>query len=135
MSIRTDALARKALHTLWQTFAAALVVAWGASGLDVSQVTDEASAKKLGLAAAAAVVAAFLSALKTTVAGLLAAPDTVGLNGSSGTGPLVPDVPPVDPVPPVGPRHAAGVSHPLPHPVEQQPEALPVMPPDLDPPA
>ena len=61
-------LAKRALHTFWQAFVAALGVTWAASGIDVSQITDIAAVKKVGLALVLAVVAAALSALKTTIA-------------------------------------------------------------------
>lgn len=56
----------RAFHTWWQAFAASLAVAWASSGLDVSQVTDVDSAKRVLLALALAVGAAALSAVKTT---------------------------------------------------------------------
>ena len=64
----------RSIHTLWQFFAAALAVTWAASGLDVSQVTDVDSAKRFGIAAFGAVVAALLSALKSTVSAIVKDP-------------------------------------------------------------
>lgn len=57
----------RAFHTLWQSFGASLTVAYAASGLHVSQITDVSSAKRFAVAAAAAVVAALLSTVKSAV--------------------------------------------------------------------
>lgn len=67
MSIDIRDLLIRAFHTFWQSFVAVLGVTWAASGIDVSQITDIDSAKKIVVAALAAVGAAALSALKTTV--------------------------------------------------------------------
>lgn len=70
---------RPALHTLWQTFVAVLAVWWFASGADLAKsVTDVASAKRFGLALAAAAVAALLSAAKTTIASVIDARGATG---------------------------------------------------------
>jgi hypothetical protein len=60
--------AKRAGHTLWQTFSASLLLLLGTSALDVAQVDDIATLRKVVLSLAAAVLAAFLSAVKTTVA-------------------------------------------------------------------
>lgn len=62
-------VAVRAWHTFYQSFVAALGVVWAASGIDVSQIVDVSSAKKVALSAVTAVVAAAASALKTTVLG------------------------------------------------------------------
>lgn len=74
MKLNIDArdLLLRALHTFWQAFVAAAGVAWAASGLDVSQIVDLDSAKKFAVALGIAVAGAALSAVKTTVASLLA---------------------------------------------------------------
>jgi hypothetical protein len=59
----------RAFHTFWQAFTAAFGALYVASGINISQVTDIAGAKKVGLALVAAAGAAALSALKTTLAG------------------------------------------------------------------
>ena len=82
MTIDPRELALRALHTFWQAFIAVLAVTWTASGLDVGQLTDLASAKKLLLAVAAAVLAAALSAAKTTVRELLV-PQVTGTGAGS----------------------------------------------------
>jgi hypothetical protein len=67
MSIDVKDLAVRAVHTFWQSFLAVIGVTWAASGLDISQITDIESAKKFALAALAAVGAALLSAVKSTI--------------------------------------------------------------------
>jgi hypothetical protein len=57
----------RAAHTYWQSFAGVLGVTWAASGLNLSQVTDLSSAKRFGLAALTAVLAAALAAARTSV--------------------------------------------------------------------
>ena len=63
-------LVKRALHTFWQAFVAAVGIAYAASGLDVSTVTDLNSAKKFGWSLVLALGAAALSAVKTTIAQL-----------------------------------------------------------------
>lgn len=65
-----DAL-KRALHTFWQTLLGSLGAVWVASGIDVSQIKDIDAAKKAGLALVTALVAAALSAAKTTAVGYL----------------------------------------------------------------
>lgn len=84
-----DALTR-AGHTLWQAFLAALAVTWAASGLDVSQVTDVDSAKRFGIAAFGAVVAALLSAVKSTVAAVVAKPGEYVGEHETSSAPTIP---------------------------------------------
>lgn len=63
---------KRALHTFWQTLLGSLGAVWVASGIDVSQIKDIDAAKKAGLALAAAVAAAALSAAKTAIVQTLA---------------------------------------------------------------
>ena len=63
-------LALRALHTFWQSFVAIIGVTYAASGLNVGQIVDVDSAKRFALALLAAVAAAALSAVKTTVKSL-----------------------------------------------------------------
>lgn len=74
MTTHARDIALRAFHTFWQAFVAALGVAYAASGLDVSQIVDLASAKKFLLALAVAALGALLSAVKSTIAALLADP-------------------------------------------------------------
>lgn len=84
-----DVLTR-AGHTAWQAFLAALAVTWTASGLDVSQVVDVDSAKRFAVAALGAVLAALLSALKSTIAAIVKDPgEYVGEHET----PTVPTIP------------------------------------------
>jgi hypothetical protein len=71
MAVNTKDLAKRALHTFWQAFLAALLVAYAASGLNVSQVVDMGSAKKFAFALGVAVLGAVLSAVKTTLASFI----------------------------------------------------------------
>lgn len=68
----TNDVLRRAFHTFWQAFLGALALAYGASGLDVSQVSDMASAKKFAAALGVAALSALLSAAKTTAASMVA---------------------------------------------------------------
>ena len=61
---------KRAWHTWWQTFGAAVIVVFAASAADIGQITDIDSAKKVGLSLCAAILAAALSAVKTTLAQL-----------------------------------------------------------------
>lgn len=70
-------LAKRAGHTFWQAFVAVIGVTWLASGLNVNQITDIASAKRFAVAALVAVGAAALSAAKSTVAALTKRPVVV----------------------------------------------------------
>lgn len=70
MTLSRDALLR-ILHTFWQAFVAALAVTWAAAGIDVTQVVDLASAKKIALSALMAIAAAALSAVKSMLANAL----------------------------------------------------------------
>lgn len=63
----------RAAHTFWQAFTAVLAATFLASGINVSQIVDVDSAKRIGLAVLAAVSASALSAAKSTLAGMLAA--------------------------------------------------------------
>lgn len=72
MNIDIKDLAVRAFHTFWQAFVAVLAVTWAAAGIDVSQIVDVDSAKKIGVAALSAVAAAALSAIKTTIKTLAA---------------------------------------------------------------
>ncbi len=102
MTVDFSDLAKRAVHTFLQAFLGALAIAYAASGLDVSQIVDADSAKKFGLALATAVLAAALSAAKTTVAQTIPGariPDDL----DTGTGSLEPD----RPRPEHKPEHAA----------------------------
>jgi hypothetical protein len=62
-----------ALHTFWQAFVALLGIWWVASGLALfSSVSDVASARRVAVAVGTAVLAAALSALKSTIKTVLA---------------------------------------------------------------
>lgn len=80
--LSNDAL-KRILHTFWQAFVAALAVTWVAAGIDVTQIVDLASAKKIALSAVMAIGAAALSAVKSIIA------ERVGMRTaeSAGTGP------------------------------------------------
>lgn len=61
-------IAKPALHTLWQAFAAALVIWWGVAGAaGWHKVTDVPSAEKFAVSALLAALAALLSAALHTV--------------------------------------------------------------------
>jgi len=80
--------AKRAGHTFWQAFTAVIGVTWAASGLDVHQVVSVASGERFAIAALAAVGAAALSALKTTLLAVMNDPvDYIGQHEASATGP------------------------------------------------
>ena len=70
LTVNLRDLALRALHTFWQSFVAVVGVTYAASGLNVGQIVDVDSAKRFALALLAAVGAAALSALKTTIKNL-----------------------------------------------------------------
>jgi hypothetical protein len=95
-------------HTFWQAFLALVGVWWTAAGAGLfSSVTDVADGKRVAIAAGTAVLAAALSALKSTIRTLVAERTL-----SVATMPDVPD----------GPDPADMVSEPAGAPAEHTPE-------------
>lgn len=58
-------LAKRALHTFWQTLSASLATLWAASGLDVADLVHLSAWHRLAVALIAAAGAAALSTVKS----------------------------------------------------------------------
>ena len=71
-------LAKRAGHTFWQTFSAALAVLWASSGLHVADLVHISAVHKLAVGVIAAAAASMLSTVKTLIAGGLPLSRSVG---------------------------------------------------------
>ena len=98
-SFVTD-LAKRAGHTFWQTFLAALAVLWASSGLNVSDLVHVSALHRLAIGVIAAAVASALSTVKTLTVGVHAGATL----GSLGT------VPAIEPSAPVASTAGAAVT-------------------------